>query len=60
MSIDKDLSGRLMEGRSPGDLFGKEGMHAMTRAAGYRKQTCQQASCCFCCGSPRPSAPRLR
>lgn len=26
MSIDKDLLDRLMEGRSPGDLFGKEGI----------------------------------
>jgi len=25
MSIDKDLLDRLMEGRSPSDLFGKEG-----------------------------------
>ncbi|MCA1261762.1 hypothetical protein LC061_13500 [Nitratireductor aquimarinus] len=26
MSIDKDLLDRLMEGRSPGDLFGKTGI----------------------------------
>ncbi|WP_264820927.1 hypothetical protein [Acetobacter malorum] len=26
MSIDKDLLDRLMEGRSPGDLFGKNGI----------------------------------
>ena len=25
MSIDKDILDRLMEGRSPGDLFGKTG-----------------------------------
>ena len=28
MSIDKDLLDRLMEGRSPGDLFGKTGILA--------------------------------
>lgn len=28
MSIDKDLVDRLMEGRSPGDLFGRTGMLA--------------------------------
>lgn len=28
MSIDKDLLDRLMEGRSPGDLFGKSGILA--------------------------------
>ena len=26
MSIDKDLLDQLMEGRSPGDLFGKDGV----------------------------------
>ena len=26
MSIDKDLLDRRMEGRAPGDLFGKEGI----------------------------------
>lgn len=28
MSIDKDISDRLMEGRSPGDLFGRAGILA--------------------------------
>ncbi len=28
MSIDKDISDRLMEGRSPGDLFGRTGILA--------------------------------
>ncbi len=33
MRIDKDLLDRLMEGRSPGDLFGKTGILAeLTKA----------------------------
>jgi len=34
MSIDKDLLDRLMEGRSPGDLFGKTGILACCRFRG--------------------------
>lgn len=37
MSIDKDLLDRLMEGRSPGDLFGKSGILAeLTKALAER------------------------
>ncbi|MDN5939314.1 MAG: IS256 family transposase [Salinisphaera sp.] len=37
MSIDKDLLDRLMEGRSPGDLFGKEGiLSELTKALAER------------------------
>ncbi|WP_323777948.1 transposase, partial [Leisingera sp.] len=37
MSIDKDLLDRLMEGRSPGDLFGKEGIPSeLTKALAER------------------------
>ena len=37
MSIDKDLLDRLMEGRSPGDLFGKNGILAeLTKALAER------------------------
>ena len=37
MSIDKDLLNRLMEGRSPGDLFGKTGILAeLTKALAER------------------------
>ena len=37
MSIDKDLLDRLMEGRSPGDLFGKTGILAeLTKALAER------------------------
>lgn len=37
MSIDKDLLDRLMEGRSPGDLFGKTGVLAeLTKALAER------------------------
>jgi len=33
MSIDKDLSDQPMEGRAPGDLFGKEAVPAhLTKA----------------------------
>ena len=36
MGIDKDLLDRLMEGRSPGDLFGKTGILAKrTKALEY-------------------------
>ena len=39
MSIDKDLLDRLMEGRSPGDLFGKSGILAeLTKALADRNQ----------------------
>jgi len=37
MSIDKDLLDRLMEGRSPGDLFGKSGiLSELTKALAER------------------------
>jgi Transposase, Mutator family. len=37
MSIDKDLLDRLMEGRSPGDLFGKDGiLSELTKALAER------------------------
>ena len=37
MSIDRDLLDRLMEGRSPGDLFGKTGILAeLTKALAER------------------------
>ena len=37
MSIDKDLSDRLMEGRSPSDLFGKTGiLSELTKALAER------------------------
>ena len=37
MSIDKDLLDRLMEGRSPGDLFGKTGiLSELTKALAER------------------------
>lgn len=37
MSIDKDLLGRLMEGRLPGDLFGKSGiLSELTKALAER------------------------
>ncbi len=37
MSIDKDLLDRLMEGRSPSDLFGKEGiLSELTKALAER------------------------
>lgn len=37
MSIDKDLLDRLMEGRSPGDLFGKTGiLSELTKALAKR------------------------
>lgn len=37
MSIDKDLLDRLMEGRAPGDLFGKEGiLSELTKALAER------------------------
>lgn len=37
MSIDKDLLDRLMEGRSPGDLFGREGiLSELTKALAER------------------------
>ncbi len=37
MSIDKELLDRLMEGRSPGDLFGKTGILAeLTKALAER------------------------
>ena len=40
MSIDKDLLDRLMEGRSPGDLFGKEGiLSELTKALAERALT---------------------
>lgn len=40
MSIDKDLLDRLMEGRSAGDLFGKEGILAeLTKALAERALT---------------------
>ena len=40
MSIDKDLLDRLMEGRSPGDLFGKEGiLSELTKALAKRALT---------------------
>ena len=36
MSIDKDLLDRLMEGRSPGGLFGKDGILSdLTKALIY-------------------------
>nr|WP_264214318.1 hypothetical protein [Leisingera thetidis] len=51
MSIDKDLLDRLMEGRSPGDLFGKEGiLSELTKALAERalsteldEHLCEQA-----------------
>ena len=37
MSIDKDILGQLMDGRSPGDLFGKDGVLAeLTKALAER------------------------
>ncbi len=40
MSIDKDLLDQLMEGRSPGDLFGKEGiLSELTKALAERALT---------------------
>ncbi|KON62679.1 hypothetical protein KOEU_33420 [Komagataeibacter europaeus] len=37
MSIDKDLLDRLVEGRSPGDLFGKNGiLSELTKALAER------------------------
>lgn len=37
MNIDKDLSDRLMEGRTPGDLFGRTGiLFELTRALAER------------------------
>ena len=40
MSIDKDLLDRLMEGRSAGDLFGKEGiLSELTKALAERALT---------------------
>lgn len=37
MSIDKDLLDRLMEGRSPGDIFGKKGILSdLTKALAER------------------------
>lgn len=37
MSIDKNLLDQLMEGRSPGDLFGKDGVLAeLTKALAER------------------------
>lgn len=40
MSIDKDLLDRLMEGRAPGDLFGKEGiLSELTKALAERALT---------------------
>ncbi len=37
MSIDKDLLDQLMEGRSPGELFGKDGVLAeLTKALAER------------------------
>ena len=37
VSIDKDLLDRLMEGRSPGDLFGKTGiLSELTKALAER------------------------
>jgi hypothetical protein len=37
MSIDKELLDRLMEGRSPGDLFGKDGiLSELTKALAER------------------------
>jgi len=42
MSIDKDLLDRLMEGRSPGDLFGKEGiLSELTKALAERALTAE-------------------
>lgn len=40
MSIDKDLLDRLMEGRAPGDLFGREGiLSELTTALAERALT---------------------
>ena len=37
MSIDKELLDRLMQGRSPGDLFGKDGiLSELTKALAER------------------------
>ena len=37
MSIDKDLLDQLMEGRKPGDLFGKDGiLQELTKALAER------------------------
>ena len=37
MSIDKDILDRLMEGRAPGDLFGKDGiLSELTKALAER------------------------
>ena len=43
MSIDKDLLDRLMEGRSPGDLFGKEGiLSELTKSLAERALTTEK------------------
>ena len=40
MSIDKDLQDQLMEGRSPGDQFGKDGVLAeLTKALAERARS---------------------
>ena len=45
MSIDKDLLDQLMEGRSPGDFFGKNGVLAeLTKALAERALSTELAA----------------
>ena len=54
MSIDKNLLDQLMEGRSPGDLFGKDGVLAeLTKALAERALNTElDAHLTECAGSP--------
>ena len=56
MSIDKDILDQLMEGRAPGDLFGKDGiLSELTKALAARRNPLRQVPegllvgmCIFC------------
>jgi len=47
MSIDKDILDRLMEGRAPGDLFGKDGiLSELTKALAERALSTEMDGFC--------------
>jgi putative transposase len=59
MSIDKDLLDRLMEGRSPGNLFGETGILAeLTKALAERALSTEMASISMKSAQSRPRRAR--
>ena len=57
MSIDKDLLDRLMEGRSPGDLFGKTGILSELTKALAERALSDRDGCSSWTGSALSEAP---